>query len=73
VAALGSARADQAADAAAIEALDARWVATVATKDASATAAFYAEDGMIMPTGAPVAADIFNTDLPPAPPPSGSD
>jgi uncharacterized protein (TIGR02246 family) len=45
--------ADQAADVAAIEALDAQWVAAVATKDPAATAAFYAEDGMIMPPGAP--------------------
>ncbi|MSP83037.1 MAG: DUF4440 domain-containing protein [Alphaproteobacteria bacterium] len=47
--------ADQAADEAAIAAIDAQWVAVVATKDAAATADLYAEDGMITPAGAPAA------------------
>ncbi len=47
--------AHQAADAAAIAAINARWVATVATKDAAATAAYYTEDGMLLPSGAPAA------------------
>jgi len=52
----GSARAgDMAAEEAQIRALDTAWVETVASGDAVATAAFYAEDGMIMPTGSPAA------------------
>jgi uncharacterized protein (TIGR02246 family) len=33
--------------------LDVKWVAAVAAKDAEATAAFYADDGRIMPQNAP--------------------
>jgi uncharacterized protein (TIGR02246 family) len=46
---------DKAADAAAINETNGRWVELVAAKDAAAVAAIYAEDGMIMPTGAPAA------------------
>jgi uncharacterized protein (TIGR02246 family) len=45
--------ADLMAEAKAIRALDAEWVGVVASKDPEATAAFYAEDGVIMPPGAP--------------------
>lgn len=38
-----------------IRELDAAWVAAVAAKDAKATAAFYADDGRIMPQNAPAA------------------
>lgn len=47
--------ADLAAEDAAIRALDVEWLAAVNAKDATATAAFYAEDGQIMPSGAPAA------------------
>ncbi len=39
-----------------IRALDEQWVAAVAGQDAAATAAFYAEDGAILPPGSPIAA-----------------
>ena len=46
---------DLAAEADAIRALDVEWVAAVAAQDAAATAAFYAPDGAILPTGSPMA------------------
>ena len=45
--------ADLAAEEQRIRELDAAWVAAVAAKDAKATAAFYADDGRIMPQNAP--------------------
>jgi ketosteroid isomerase-like protein len=47
--------ADPRADEQQIRALDEQWVAAVARKDAVATAAFYAEDGAILPANAPMA------------------
>lgn len=51
--ALPTRAADPAAEEQAIRALDAQWLEAVQRKDAAATAAFYAEDGAIMPSGAP--------------------
>ena len=49
------ARADMAADEAAIAATNARWLELVAAGDAAGTAALYTEDGRIMPSGQPEA------------------
>lgn len=38
-----------------IRAIDKKWVAAVATKDPKVVVAFYAEDGAILPPGAPLA------------------
>lgn len=47
--------ADLAAEEQNIQTLDEQWVATVAKKDAAATADFYAADGAILPPDAPLA------------------
>jgi uncharacterized protein (TIGR02246 family) len=47
--------ADLAAEETAIRNLDNQWLEAVAAGDAASTAAFYAEDGQIMPTGSPAA------------------
>jgi uncharacterized protein (TIGR02246 family) len=47
--------ADSKAEEQQIRDLDAKWVAAVAAKNAEATAAFYADDGRIMPPNAPAA------------------
>jgi uncharacterized protein (TIGR02246 family) len=47
--------ADLAAEEKRIRELDAAWVAAVAAKDVKATAAFYADDGRIMPQNVPAA------------------
>lgn len=48
-----SAMVDPSAEAQKIKELDQQWVQAVGQKDAAATAAFYAEDGRIMPPDAP--------------------
>jgi len=53
MAAAGSALADEAADRAAIEALNARWVAAYEAGDYAAIPALYTEDALIMPRGRP--------------------
>ena len=53
--AVTSSAADLAAEEKRIRELDVKWVAAVAAKDAKATAAFYADDGRIMPQNAPAA------------------
>jgi uncharacterized protein (TIGR02246 family) len=47
--------ADLAAEETAIRNLDAEWLEAVQAGDAAGAAAFYAEDGLIMPTGSPAA------------------
>jgi uncharacterized protein (TIGR02246 family) len=51
----GPSMADSAAEEQQIRALDEEWVAAVARKDAAASAAFYAEDGAILPPNGPLA------------------
>ena len=51
----GCGRTDVAAEEAKIRDLDKKWVAAVGAKDATASANFYAVDGVIMPAGAPIA------------------
>jgi uncharacterized protein (TIGR02246 family) len=46
-----------AADAAAIQALDEQWSATAARNDVEGTVAFYADDAVLLPPNAPIAAD----------------
>ena len=48
---------NRAADAAAIRALDEQWSATAAKNDLAGTVAFYADDAVLLPPNAPIAAD----------------
>ena len=47
----------RAADASAIQALDEQWSATAAKNDLEGTVAFYADDAVLLPPNAPIAAD----------------
>jgi uncharacterized protein (TIGR02246 family) len=51
----GCGRTDVGAEEAKIRDLDKKWVAAVGAKDATASANFYAVDGVIMPAGQPIA------------------
>ena len=48
---------NRAADASAIQALDEQWSATAAKNDLDGTVAFYADDAVLLPPNAPIAAD----------------
>jgi hypothetical protein len=48
---------NSATDAAVIQALDKQWSATAARNDLMGTVAFYADDAVLLPPNAPIAAD----------------
>lgn len=48
---------NQAADVAALTALDQQWSATAAKNDLAGTVAFYADDAVLLPPNAPIASD----------------